>query len=148
MRVLCRHGHFAFFPAHAEDIAKFSDYYDTELVRDRDFYTFPALQDAPRYSILGKPFINLPAIATYEGREPWDVMRENDFVYNLATGLILPKLSILFFDELPQVGLYFLPSTPLLQPGTRNALGRQVLSYDGEYIDNPYQLRITEYAYE
>jgi hypothetical protein len=147
MRVLCRHGHFAFIPNDAEQISRFASYFDKEVERDGDFYTFPLLAGAPKYSLAGKLFLNLPAVTTFEG-EPWEVMRENGFVYSLATGLLVLKESITTLINPPQTGFFFLAQTPLIQPGSRNASGDQVLSYDAEWVQRAYQLRVSEFQYE
>lgn len=148
MRVLCRHGHFAFYPSKTSDIARFSNYFDEELVRDGDFYTFPLLKQAPRYSIAGKPYLTLPALKTYEGRAPWDVLRENGFVYHILSGLLVPKASITILINPPLAGFYFLAQSPLIQPGSRNTLGQQILSYDGEFFQDTVQLKVREFSYE
>lgn len=148
MRVLCRHGHFAFFPKRAKDVARYARFFDQDLVREGDYYTFEALAELPRYSIAGKIFGNLPALETYEGRAPWEVMRENDFVYSLQLGLLVPKLAIVSIVQLPRSDTYFISPTPLFQPGVRDTSGQQILSYDAEFIQDSFQLKIIEVAYE
>src|SRR4051812_4712842 len=103
MRVLCRHGHFAFYPRKASDINQFSQSFGVTLKREEDYYTFPRLQGAPKYSLLGKLYVNLPALATYEGM-PWEVMKANDFVYNVQLGLLVPKLAVIGLTEINQKG--------------------------------------------
>ncbi len=148
MRVLVRHGHFAFFPKTAKEVAKFASYFDQDLVRVDDYYTFESLAELPRYSIMIKPFGNLPAITTYEGRGPWEVMRENDFVYNVGLKLLVPKLAVVGMVTLLRSDAYMICPTPLYQPGMRDASGRQILSYDGEYMPENFQLKIREVSYE
>lgn len=147
MRVLCRHGHFAFYPRTSTDIATFVNRYGQELVRAGEFYTFPLLVDAPDYSLQGKPYLNLPALSTFEGK-PWDVMRENGFVYSIATGLLVPKLSVTVFINPPRTGMYLTAETPLIQPGSRNITGQQLLSYDAEFDPKTFILRVREFNYE
>jgi hypothetical protein len=147
MRVLCRSGHFAFYPRKTSDISRFSNYFDLTLERERDYFTFSRLREAPKYSIVGKPFLNLPAIKTFSGL-PWEVMKANNFVYHIATGLIVPKNSILGVIDLKQVGYYFLAESALVQPGMRIRTGQQILSYSGEFVEEGYQLRVLEYTYE
>lgn len=149
MRVLCRHGHFAFYPRYAGDIARFTKYYDITLQRDGDFFTFPPLVKAPRYSIALTPYINIPAVKTFEGQAPWEVFRENGFVYHMQTGLIIPKLSVITLVDLPQSNYcYMLPPNKLLQPGTYLYTGQQVLSYDAEFVQDTFTLRISEVSFE
>lgn len=147
MRVLCRHGHFSFYPRDEAEVFRFSSFYEETLVRDRDFYTFEFLKDAPKYSIKGKPFLGLPAQVTFEG-EPWEVMRENGFVYNLALGLVVLKAAVTLIVN-PQVSEgFFLAESPLIQPGSRTFTGQQILSYDAEYLGDTSQLRVFEVEYE
>lgn len=147
MRVLCRHGHFAFYPKRLSDITRFTSFFKEDLVRVDDYYTFENLAEAENYSILGKPYVNLPALTTYEGK-PWEVMRENGFVYHVASGLLVPKLSILIPVNPPQAGYYFLAQTPIIQPGSRNLSLQQILSYDGEFHQDTFRLRVSSYQYE
>lgn len=147
MRVICRHGHFAFYPRKASDVSRFSNFYDVTLVRERDYFTFDGLEGADSYSLALKPWLNLPAIKTYEGM-PWEVMKANDFVYSLTLGIVVPKLSIVGLVELIQVGFHYIVQGSLLQPGMRTILGRQILSYSGEIVDEGASLRISEYDYE
>lgn len=147
MRVLCRSGHLAFYPRTSTEISRFCSYFKQELVRVEDYYTFPNLADAEDYSLVGKPYLNLPAIKTFEGN-PWDVLSENKFVYNLATGLIVPAASITFLIQMPQVGFFFLPSVQLIQPGSIDTSGQQILSYSAEYVQDTFQLKVSEFDYE
>lgn len=147
MRVLCRHGHIAFYPRQATEIARFTQYFGVELERVRDFYTFPLLAEAPDFSLEGLAYLDVPALATFEG-EPWDVMRENGFVYNVDKESIVRKETILTQINSPLVGQFYLPGVPLVQPGSRNASGNQILSYDGEYMIDLNQLRLSGFHYE
>lgn len=148
MRVLCRHGHLAFYPRTAADVIKFCDFFGVELQRVDDYYTFEPLAELERYSLTGKLYGTLPALTTYEGRAPWEVMRENGFVYHLETEALLAKESVFVKINPPFVGDFFLAETPLIQPGSRNAAGQQILSYSGEFVDGLFQLRVTEFGYE
>ncbi len=147
MRVLCRHGHFAFYPKRPGDVARFMEFFEVDLVRDGDFYTFPLLQDAPKYSLAVKPYLGIPATTTFEG-DPWAVMRENGFVYHIASGLLVPKQAVFIPINPILTGYYFLAESPLIQPGSQNAAGQKILSYDAEYMQEVNQLRVTEFAYE
>lgn len=146
MRIICRHGHFAFYPKDAHDIASFADLFTEELVRVGDFYTFSFLKDAPDFSIQGKPFLGLPAVKTFEGA-PWEVMRENGFVYNVAAKAIVPKASIVLLSSLELSRDFWTTENPLVQPGSRMPSGEQILSYDAEYIRQASQLRVFEVQY-
>lgn len=148
MRIVCRHGHFAFYPRRAGDIHQFAQSFDQVLEREEDYFTFSALVGAKNYSLLGSPYHNLlPAIKTYEGK-PWDVMKENGFVYSVELTKVVPKLAIIGLVELTQKGYFYVCNVPLLQPGARTILGRQILSYSGEFYEDKFYLRIVEFGYE
>ena len=147
MRVLCRSGHFAFYPRTSSDLARFSKYFAVSLKRENDYYTFEGLFGAKNYSLLGKPYLNLPALKTFEG-SPWDVMKANDFVYHIGLGIIVPKLAVIGVVDLPLIGFYFRSKSPLLQPGVRTILGRQIMSYAAEFVYEGDALRVLEFGYE
>lgn len=146
MRVLCRHGHFAFYPRTPSDINRFTQSFATELEREEDYYTFSGLVGAPKYSLVGAPYLGLPAFQTYEGM-PWDVMKANEFVYSIQLGILVPKISILGSADLVQKGFFFVANVPLLQPGVRTPQG-QILSYSGEFYTDKFYLRILEFDYD
>lgn len=143
MRILCRHGHFSFYPRDAEDISRFCDMFDEELIRVDDFYTFSFLEDVPNYSLLGKTFLGLPATVTFEGL-PWDVMKENGYVYNLALKTLVPKVSIVSVIRLELVDNFWTVDNPIIQPGSLNPVGQRIMSYDARYYRETSQLKISE----
>ena len=147
MRLLCRHGHFAFFPRKSTDLARFASAFGVVLERDDDFYTFPELVNAPTYSLAGAPLLGMVATKTFAGK-PWEVFRENQAVYHLSSGLLIPKASVMVSVSLPQNGYYFLPSTPIIQPGSRLPNALQIVSYDGEFLQDSFKLKVSNYAYE
>lgn len=147
MRVICRHGHFAFYPRRTEDVAQFASMYDYSLKREEDYFTFDKLYEAPHYSLAGKPYINLPAIKTYEGK-PWDVMRENNFVYSIALKLLVPKTAIIGVIEILQSDLFYIVDQGLIQPGLRTIRGIPVMSYSAEIFIDKKQMRVLEYSNE
>lgn len=146
MRIICRHGHFAFYPKDASDVWRFASLFDEELVRVGDFYTFAFLEDVPSHSLIGKDFLGLPALVTFEG-QPWEVMRENGFVYNVGLKALVLKASVLTNLAIDLTDGFYSTENPLIQPGSRNALGQQLLSYDAEYIREASQLRVFEVQY-
>jgi hypothetical protein len=147
MRILCRHGHFAFYPNTVSDIARFCKYFDTLLIREQDYYTYAGLLNAPSYSLTGKPYLNIPAVETFEGK-PWEVMKQNGFVFHLGLKVLVPKVTIVNLVDLSLVGYYFVAGGALVQPGSRMATGGQILSYSSEFVQEGYPLRISEYTYE
>lgn len=148
MKVLCRHGHFAFYPRDAGEIFRFCDYFDLEqFKRVGDYFTFPALAEVENYSLLGKKILNLPAIKTCAGH-PWEVMAMNGYVYHIASESILPKSTIAGRAALFSVGDYFLSETPLIQPGSRIDSTGQILSYSGTFVEGYSELHVSEFSYE
>lgn len=149
MRIVSRHGFVSFHPRVTSDVVAFTDFFDIELVREDDYYTYPLLQGLKRYSIVGASYGGRAAVATYEGRHPWEVLRANGFVYNLALGTLVPKTSItttvnpLLVDD-----GYFTCETPMIQPGSLNAAGQRILSYDGFFNREFLRLQLVSYAYE
>lgn len=147
MRVLCRHGHIAFYPRNESEAGRFGFIYGESLVRDKDFYTFAALKGLPRYSIKGKDYEGITATKTFEG-EPWEVLKENGFVYSLSEGNLVAKTSISIFINPPEAGYFWLADSVLIQPGSQNKLGERVLSYDGEFELKTSSFYVFEVSYE
>lgn len=146
MRILCRHGHFAFYPKDAREVSQFAALFDVDLVRVGDFYTFAFLEDVPDFSIQGKTLKGLPATKTFAGH-PWEVMRENNFVYSLALNALVLKSLVVTPIFLQLTDDFWISDVPIIQPGSRIATGQQILSYDAEYIPEASQLRVYEVQY-
>lgn len=147
MRILVRHGHFAFFPQDSREISRYAKFFGEEMVREGSYYTFANLADAPSFSIKGMPWMGLVATATFEGK-PWDIMRENGFVYNVALGSVVAKDDITGAVSLPRSDNFFISPTPLFQPGKTDLVGNAILSYDAIWNQDSMQLRIRELQYE
>jgi hypothetical protein len=147
MRVLCRHGHIAFFPRYEYEIFIYNDMFDASLERCGDYYTFPLLAEAPDFSLIGKSYLGLPALVRYEGN-PWEIMRENGFVYNITLGTLVPKALITSSVNPKICGEYSVINGAIIQPGSINFIGQKILSYDAEFLQENMELRIIEYSYE
>lgn len=139
MRVLCRHGHFAFFPKNRDEVLHFKKFFGRDLYQEEDYFTFLTLKGLPRWSQIGRPLAlaaPLPAIITYEGRHPWDVMLKNAFVYSLVTGLVVPIAAVVDVVNLPQTTFSTVAPIPLMQPGAAIVGGtipaNVLLGYEGE----------------
>lgn len=134
MRVLCRHGHYAFYPADAAELARFGDFAGLTFVQERDYFTFEGLADLETFSIKGRPYGGfLPATKTYQG-EPWEIMRENGFVWSLALEMLVPAASIVNVARPVPINWAWQNDTTLLQAGSLVS-GQRVLSFDGELDD-------------
>lgn len=142
MRVLVRHGHFAFYPQNNSEVWHFRRLFKLELFPEQDYYTFQGLLGLPRWSQLGRLYGPLPAIKNYEGRNASEVMRENGLVYSLATGLIIPFAGVTTTVALPQSRDYAIAPKPLIQPGSilTNTVtpGNRILGYEG-HLDLEFQ---------
>jgi hypothetical protein len=145
MRILCRHGHFAFYPRTVSDVAAFANRYDLSLSRVDEYYTFDSLAGAPEYSLPGLNYLGLPAVVSFAGK-PWEVMKANGFVLDLNTKALVPKTSIVTLINPSRTGLYYTAETPLVQPGSRDVISAlQVLSYDAELDMSSFTLRVREF---
>lgn len=147
MRVLCRSGHIAFFPRDASEISRFMSIYKVTLVRVNNFYTFDGIAAAKDYALENHSYLNLTASKTFEG-EAWEIFKANNFVYDLTTNLLVLKTAVKAKVSLPLSGDYYISPNPVLQPGSVFSGGNKVMSYDGEYDDNFYQLKIRGFDYE
>lgn len=147
MRILVRHGHFAFYPSNLSDIANFCRIFDVALERVDDYYTFPLLKSLKDWSLPLYPYGNLPAIVKYEGK-PWEVMKANNFVYSLSLKILVPKVSILGVFSPTQSGPYYTTNQAIVQPGIIATTGQRFMSYDGIFDFNTQKLRVREFQYE
>lgn len=143
MRIRCRHGFFTFHEEVLGEVSKFASNFELDLVPYEDAFTFENLADAEEYSLFGKPYLNLPAIKTFEGT-PWEILEENDFVYSLALNLIVPIQSIVTTFSLSQSDYYYL-ADGLLQPGAFSGLGGgRLINYTAWYSFNGKRFRYSE----
>lgn len=127
MRVRCIHGYFIFDEMRQGQISDFMNLTGLSLVPKDNYYTFEGLEDAPEYSLLGKTYLNLPAVALYEGK-PWEVFEANEFVFDFTTGLLVPIVSITRLVEIKQAGNLFV-TNGLIQPGSLTVEGKRVKNY-------------------
>lgn len=148
MKVVCKHGYFSFYPGTVDDIGRFRKYFSFDLALVGDYYTFEALKDAPRSSLKLQPYLGIPATATYEGQEPWEVMKANGFVYDIENETVVHKSSILVTADIPRSNFFYMSRSFLIQPGSRVTTGQQVLSYEGEFGIGMKTLKIRELSYE
>ena len=134
MRVDCIHGYFKFYETYPGQISKFMSLFGLEIERNGDHYTFADLVDAPKHSIAGGTFLGAPTLETFEG-EPWEVMRENNLVYDFSRGLVVPIALILQAAPVETAGNYFV-STGMIQPGSVMDDGSRVTDYAAFYIEH------------
>lgn len=145
MRVLCRHGHYAFYPERSSDVSRFANFYRVPLVRDGEFYTFEGLRGLPCYSLAGKDYGGIPAVATFAGA-PWDVMRANGFVWSLSLKRIVPAAThagIIY--QMPNVGYYYAPQVRGIPQAGAMVGTTRTLSFDA-IVEPTMSVRVLEYG--
>lgn len=145
MRIECIHGYFKFTEQSPGDLSRFVSMYELELGRAGDHFTFEDLIDAPRHSIAGGTFLGCPTLQTFEG-EPWDVMRENDLVYNFQTGLVVPILTIIQTVSITPAGFYFVAPGMIL-PGSITDDGSRVTDYSAFFNSDRSTFKYSEIGY-
>lgn len=133
MKIKCLHGYFKFWEPKAGVISDFSSLFGFDLVSIDDYFTFSALEDAPRYSIIGGTYLGATATKTFEG-DPWEVMRENNLVYDFAKDVIVPIASIVQKMQLDSTNRYFL-SNGMILPGSLTDDGTRVTDYAAFFIN-------------
>ncbi len=139
MRVLCRHGHYAFYPRDREEIVRFVKLFSYPLVGENDYFTFEALAGLPRYSLVGVAYGGLVATATYEGRGVPEVLAANGFVYSVGLGILIPLDAVVQTVALKQTLNAALAPKPFVQAGAVLDDGAGTLvGYSGE-LDLDFQ---------
>lgn len=138
MKVVCRHGFFQFYPRSRTDLRRLQRVTKITLVPKFDYFTFSVLASLDRYSLIARPFGNLPATQTFEGEDASQVMRKNQFVYSIQTSLLVPVVSVFQVATLPQSDGFLVAPNVLVQPGVFLTTGQRLLDYQGE-INLDYQ---------
>lgn len=134
MRILCRHGHYAFYPEGPRELGRLAENFSLDFLPERDYFTFAKLAGLETYSIKGKPYGNfLPATKTYQGL-PWEVMRENGFVWSLALKTLVPKSTIVTVAKPSPLAWAWQSQTMFFQAGSLVS-GERIVSFDGNLDD-------------
>lgn len=145
MRLRCIHGYFIFQETKVGQIADYMSLTGLSLVSRDDYFTFESLQEAPEYSLAGKSYLGVPAIATYEGN-PWEVFEENGLVYNFATDLVVPISTIVQKTIINLAGNRY-TSPGLILPGSLTDEGLRVKGYAAWYSRDRQSWLYTEVDY-
>ncbi len=146
MRIRCQHGYFSFYEYRAGDISRFMSLYGFDLVPVEDYFTFAALEDAPHFSVAGAAYLGLTATATYEGK-PWEIMQENDLIYNFSLGEVVNILSVTQLVQISISGHYFI-ANGLIMPGSITADGTRVKDYSAWFNFDTLKFRYSEITNE
>lgn len=135
MKIICRHGHIAFYPSSKTELVNFKRLFKLLLVAERDYFTFETLVGAPNWSQTGRPYggiVGTPAVVTFAGDHPWEVMEANGFVFSLTTRLLVPYTTIVETISLKQTQDCLISSRIIPQPGSVMNGGNVLLGYHGE----------------
>ena len=146
MRIVCNHGYFKFFEEKQGEIAKFNTRYGQDLKFVNDYYTFTGLSELNNYSIKGALYSNMVSTKTYAG-EPWEIMRQNGFVFNFVLGVLSNILITGNFFKPVNVGA-FKYSEGLVLPGSYSYDARKVTGYTCRFDFDSALYRYTEFYYE
>jgi len=145
MRINCQHGFLTFDEIGPGEISNFISQFGLTIVRTDEYYTVDFLKTAPSHSILGKSYLNLPAIASYAGK-PWEVMRANGFVYDYITDQLVPISSVTRRFGTFLTNNYYV-STGLILPGSITDDGQHVTDYAAWFSPDTMQFKYTEIKY-
>lgn len=149
MKIRCLHGYFIFEETRPSQVSDFMRYTGLELVPKGPYFTFSDLVDAPEYSILGKPIeigpTPLPAIKTFSGL-PWEVLEENNMVYDFQLGLLRPILSMTRVVSIGNGGNRYL-ADGLILPGSLTEGGQRVMNYAAWFSRETQRFMYTEVSY-
>jgi hypothetical protein len=145
LKIKCLHGFFLFTETQVGQVSDFIKGTEIELVAENDYFTFEKLIDAPHYSLVGKPYIGAVITSSLEGK-PWEIMRENNLVYNLTLDLVVPLLSITQIVSVLNGGNKYL-SNGLIQPGSLTTSGQRIISYTAWYNRGTQRWKFSEIEY-
>lgn len=127
MKLRCLHGFFKIEEVRLGELSRFISRFGLNIQPMQDFYTFEPLVGAPRFSIKGLPYLEADTIKTFEGN-PWEVMRENELVYNFNTGKVVLLSTVDQQIQLQRAGNFWV-SNGLILPGSLTEDGQRVTDY-------------------
>lgn len=146
MRIRCLHGYFIFDELKAGQISQFMSLFGFAISAVDNYYTFDFLKAAPEYSITAKPYLGVPAVATFEG-SPWEIMRANGLVYDFDLDLVKPILAVTTLFQIETAANYFV-SDGLILPGSVTADGSRVRDYSAWLSFDSMKFKYSEVSYE
>ena len=145
MRIKCIHGYFIFQELNLGQVSDFMARFGFDLVAEGSYYTFAALESAPRYSLQNKQILGNSALKNFEG-EPWEVFEQNGLVYDFSKGLVVPISSVTQVTTLNQAGNKYV-SPGLILPGSTTAGGDRVRDYSAWYSRDTLRFLYSEVGY-
>lgn len=146
MRIRCLHGYFIFEEREPGEVSQFLSLYGLDLVPIPEGFTFSPLAEAPEHAIAGGLYLGAPVTKTFEGK-PWEIMRENELVYSINLGAVVPIASIVSTVTISQAGYYFL-AEGLIQPGALTPDGDRVKDFSGFYLFEQARFKYSEVSFE
>ncbi len=147
MIVKCLHGYFIIRESKPGDVSKFMSLFpDADLVSKDDYFTFDLLSEAETYSLVGAPYLGIPAIVTYEGT-PWEVMRANGIIYDFTLGIAKLISTVTNVTNVSRAANYYL-SSGLIVPGSLKDDGTRVKDYSAWFSLDKLNYKYTELSYE
>lgn len=142
MRIRCLHGYFIFSETEAGQFSKFISRFGQSIVSSGNHFTFEALADAPKYSIAGNTYLGALATVTYEG-EPWEVMRQNELVFDFTQGLVVNINTITRRASILRGRDYYV-TNGLVVPGSLTEDGERVKDYSAWYYQSSLSFKYSE----
>lgn len=131
MKVLCRHGHYAFYPKNDREVFDFSQYFQRKMIFVDDYYTFEKIGLLAQYGIKNQNYGGSILSTTASGHA-WEVFKENSLVYNLNTDIVVPIASITSLANIKRVYASYQVDNIFLQAGSIYN-GKRVIDFFGEY---------------
>lgn len=133
LKIICTHGHYRFEELESGQVSKFCSLFGFSIEQSADgFFTFTDLLNAPDHSIKGADYMGLVAVKTYAGK-PWNVFKENGFVYDFIDGKLKKLTDITYKLSLFDAGDYY-TSSGLIMAGSFNSTGKRVTDFMGKRI--------------
>lgn len=145
MTIDCLHGYFKFNETKMGELSDFVSLFELDLVSVDDYFTFKFLENAPDYSIKGGTYLGALATKTFEG-QPWEIMRENNLVYDFLSGLVVPISTITDRLSIYKAANYYF-SDGLLLPGSVRDDGLRVKDYSAGYVFGSGKFKYSEVKY-
>jgi hypothetical protein len=129
VKITCLHGYFIVNETNEGEIARFNSRYGMDLTAKDSYYTFDAIKNAPEYSILGAPYLNLAATKTYSDKV-WNIFHQNGFIYDFQLKVLRPIASITNTIKLSRMYSYWYSNANgLILPGSITNESKKVTGY-------------------
>lgn len=117
------------------------------LVPYEEYFTFEKLINPPEYSIKAGTYLGATCLKTYSGK-PWEIFKENGFVFNFITDQVVQKSTINnpILLDVAGSGRYFI-SNGLILPGSLTDAGK-ITSYTAFYSFEKSRFRYSEVTHD